>query len=153
MVAINSGYTADAPPKMATALILKLVGLEKELMSSDSELTIHVVGSPAMAATFHKVLGLSIGKYKVSMVTASDDLPSEKPSVLCLSDTTKLSETIEYTRREKVLSVTNIPELVAKGISLGVGVGDNGKPEILLNMSSSVKEGLDWDPAILKIIK
>jgi len=40
--------------------------------------------------------------------------------------------------------------LTTLGISLGIGLED-GKPKILLNLSASKDEGIDWNPAILKI--
>jgi hypothetical protein len=46
--------------------------------------------------------------------------------------------------------MTGIPDLVPKGISLGIGLS-GGKPKILLNLSSSKDEGIDWNHAILKV--
>lgn len=155
LIAITgSGYASEAiPDEVAAALIVKLVPMEKGLMSIGGDIVIHVIGSPTLADALRKAVGKPIGKCKLSKVTDGDDLPTEKPAVLILADAAKISEAIEYTYKEKVLSVTNKPELVEKGISLGMGIGDNGKPKILLNMTASVEEELDWNPAILKIAK
>lgn len=50
-----------------------------------------------------------------------------------------------------MLTVTNDPGIVSDGATLGVVVGDDGKPKILLNLTSSVEEGVDWNPAIMKV--
>jgi hypothetical protein len=65
----------------------------------------------------------------------------------------KLQETVSYTRTQKILSVTAQPELVQRGVTLGVGIGNDGKPKVLLNLSSTVEENLSWNPAVMKIAK
>ena len=49
-----------------------------------------------------------------------------------------------------MLSITGNPDLASKDVSLIVGIS-NGKPKILLNLSSSKGEGIEWNPAILKV--
>ncbi|PWB75292.1 hypothetical protein C3F09_02725 [candidate division GN15 bacterium] len=142
----------DAPPDVASALIIKLLALEKNL-AAGSEVSIHVIGSPALAEAFSKAVGIPIGAAKLGKVTGGDILPPAKPSVVCLADAAKASMVTEYTRREKVASVTCAPKAVEAGIALGVGVGDDGKPEVLLNMAASKAEGLNWNPAILKVAR
>ena len=44
------------------------------------------------------------------------------------------------------------PSLSASGVTLGFGV-TGGKPKILLNLTSSVDEACDWNPAIMKVAK
>ncbi len=153
LAAAGDGLAADAPPDVASALIIKLVALEKSLVGVGGDIVIHVMGSPAIAEALNKAVGISIGKGKLAKVTGGDAIPAEKPTVLCLADATKVAEVTAYTRKEKVLSVTNLPDLVGKGISLGIGVGDSGKPEVTLNITASKAEGLDWNPAIMKIAK
>ena len=153
MLAIGSfSFAKDAPPDVASALIVKLLAMEKNL-AAGSEISIHVIGSPALAEAFTKAVGIQIGSAKLAKVTADDNLPSYKPSVVCLADASKAAMVTEYTRREKVASVTSSPQAVEAGISLGVGVGDDGKPEVLLNVAASTAEGLNWNPAVLKMAK
>lgn len=153
ILAIGSFCAAkDAPPDVASALIVKLLALEKNL-AGGTEISIHVIGSSALAEAFSKAMGTPIGSARLSRVTGGDILPTYKPSVICLADTSKTAAVTEYTRREKVASVTCAPKAVSDGIALGVGVGDDGKPEVRLNMAASKAEGLNWSPAILKVAK
>jgi hypothetical protein len=140
---------AKAPPEIQAALCVKLIGFDKTLSGN---ISICVIGAPEFAAEMKKGIGKDIGNAKLASVSESAGLPSEKPSVLYLGDAAKLDEVIAYSRANKVLSITGIPELVEKGIALGIGVSE-GKPKVLLNMTSSKEEGRDWNPAILKIAK
>ncbi len=143
-------YAEDkAPPEIQAALFVKLIGFDKTLSGN---ISICVIGAPEFAAEMKKGIGKDIGSVKLASVSESAGLPSEKPSVVYLGDTSKLAEVIAYTRSNHILSMTGIPELVEKGISLGIGVSE-GKPKVMLNMTSSKEEGRDWNPAILKVAK
>ncbi len=156
LLLIVSTYTVKAsepPPEIVSALIIKLMPFEQTLMSGNGDMTIHVIGSTALADALQKVVGWQIGSRKLGTVTVSDNLPSEKPDVLCITDEKILIEAIEYSRKEKILSMTNDLELVKKGVSLGIGVNEKGKPSISLSLESSKKENLNWNSAVLKIAK
>ena len=86
-------------------------------------------------------------------VTASDGLPATPPNILYIGTADAVAGALVYTHEKKIMSITSIPELIQKGITLGLELGDDGKPKILLNLSSSKEEGLDWNPAIMKIAK
>ncbi|HDL01881.1 MAG TPA: DUF4154 domain-containing protein [candidate division Zixibacteria bacterium] len=149
----TTSYAGDAPPNMASGLIMQLLTFEKSLMSTGGDISIHVVGSTGLADELKKSIGWKISKCTLSKVTESDALPTSQVNILVIADAKIVSKAIEYTRSNKVLSITNKPELVEKGISLGIGMNDSGGQSITLNMTASKKEGLDWNPAILKIAK
>jgi len=138
-----------APVNIQTSLFLKLLVFNKDI-SQDDKVSVYVIGNPDFAAEMKKEIGTKIGKATLSDVAEGVNLPSQKPSVIYLGDISKLDEIIRYTRENKLLSITGIPDLVSKGISLGVGISD-GKPKVLLNMSASKEEDIPWNPAILKI--
>lgn len=138
-----------APPKIQAAIFLKLLAFSKDLGSA-GDISVHVIGSPEFADEMKKTVGREIGKSKIVSVEETSELPSRKPSVIYVGNPAKLEEIIAYSRSSKVLSITGIPDLVAKGVTLGIGVAE-GKPKILLNVSASEKEGLAWNPAIMKI--
>ena len=135
----------DVPAPIAAALFVKVIGFEKNI--SNAEITIYVLGSSELALELKK----AIGQANIKNVLSGNNLPTTKPSVIFIADESKMAAAIEYTRKNKILSVTNIPDLVAKGITLGFGIGADNKPKILLNLNSSVEEGLDWNPAIMKV--
>ena len=137
--------TKNAPAAVAAALLVKVLGFEKNI--SAGEITIYVLASPAIAAALKTVMG----ETNIKHVHSGNNLPASKPSVLFIGDESKLSAAIEYTRKNKVLSATSVTDLVIKGVSVGFGIGDNNKPKILLNINSSAEEDLEWNPAIMKV--
>ena len=142
-----------APPNMASGLILQFLAFEKNLMSTDTEMKIHIIGDQDLADEMKKSIGTKIGNRNLSSITNSNSLPSDEIDVLIISNDKKIDEAIAYTRKNKIPSITNNPELVEKGISLGVGMNETGGQVILVNLSATVEENLDWKPVILKIAK
>lgn len=145
--------TAETSPDVTAPLIVKLAGFEKNLSGSSKDLSIYVMGSPAMYAVLGNMIGTKIGNSTIANVMSGADLPIIQPAILYLGDQSKTADAIKYTRAKKILSVSGIPDLVNSGITLGIGLGDDGKPSILLNIESSKEENLVWNPAILKIAK
>ena len=120
-------------------------------LAGGGDITIYVLGDNDIAAELKKAVGQAIGKSTLKQVESGAELPGEKPSCLFVGDPVMFSSATKYTREQKILSITAHPDLVSKGLSLGIGLGDDGKPKILLNLSSSAAEELDWNPAIMKI--
>jgi hypothetical protein len=145
MTAHSLAQIKDAPATIAAALLVKVIGFEKNISKSD--ISIYVLGSSEITAELKK----AIGKANIKIVTSGKNMPAEPPTILFLCDAGKVDEAMNYTRKNKVLSATNLTDLISKGITLGFGVGTDNKPKILLNLNSSVEEGLDWNPAIMKV--
>jgi YfiR/HmsC-like len=139
----------NAPANMAAALSFKILALENNI-SGAGDITIYVLGSTEMTGEYTKGVGQSIGGSKLTSVTGGTDLPATKPNIIFVGDEASLAKALEYSHANKVLTVTNLVDLVSKGVTLGIGV-EGGTPKILLNLSSSVSEGLDWQPAIMSI--
>lgn len=138
-----------APIPIQAAIFLKLMEFDKNI-SSGGTITIYVVGSPDFAAAMKKAEGKAVGAATIGKVIEGTGVPTEKPSVIYIGSESVLSQLQTYTSTNKVLSITGNPELVAKGVSMSVGISD-GKPKIMLNLSASKDEGIDWNPAILKV--
>jgi hypothetical protein len=141
-----------APPNLAASLIVKLAAFEKGVSNSPS-VTIFVLADPKVAAELEKGIGTAIGQSKLSRVLSGNRLPAEKPTLLFVGAGAKPEEAIAYSRSQKILSVTANPEWIARGVSLGVGVGNDGKPKVLLNLTATAEENGDWNPAIMKLAK
>ena len=141
----SHGQTKEAPASITAALLVKVIGFEKNISAND--IIIYVLGSNDLYSELKKI----IGQANFKVVQSGNTLPSSKPSILFVADQGKVDDAIKYTQQNKVLSATNIPDLVSKGVTLGFGIGDDNKPKILLNVTSSAKEGLDWNPAIMKV--
>jgi hypothetical protein len=138
-----------APAALQAALFLKLLGFNKNISSSGT-ISIYVVGSSDFAAEMKKAEGKPVGNATIGKVVEGTGAPSEKPSVIYIGSESSLSQILTYTKANKILSMTGNPDLVSKDVTLAVGTSE-GKPKIMLNLSSSKEEGIDWNPAILKV--
>ena len=142
----------DAPANVAAAITAKLIAFEKNISGTAQDISIYVMGDAAVAAEYKKAIGKNIGKATLKKVDSGDGVPTSKPNILFVGKSANVGKALEYSRANKILSITGIVDYVNKGVTLGVGV-EGGKPKILLNLSSSSDEGLDWNPAIIKIAK
>jgi hypothetical protein len=147
-----AGQVLPAPPELAAALLVKLAAFEKRVAAS-GDVTVFVLGDSRAAAEFQKCVGAPVGPSRLAAVTAGAALPSESPSILFVGDRADVKAAVAYTQSRKILSATADPARVVDGVSLGVGVGADGRPRIVLNLSSSSEEDLDWNPAILKLAR
>jgi hypothetical protein len=146
------GQAKEAPPNVIAALIVKLAALEKNI-SGAGDVSVYVLGSADVAAELKKLSGEKIGGATLSAVMEGAGMPGVKPHILYIGDGTKLGAATSYTQSNKALSVSGVPGSAEKGASLGLEIGDDGKPKITLNLTSSKAEGLDWNPAIMKIVQ
>lgn len=144
--------TLEAPENLVAALLVKLSAFEKTI-SSSGNVIVYVLGDPKVAVELQKVVGETIGQSKLALVLFGDKLPDEIPNILYVGKTTKLVQALAYSRKNKILSVTGIPELVKEGVTLGIGVGNDGKPKVILNLNSTIEENLLWNPAIMKVAR
>jgi len=139
----------EAPAKLQAALFVKSLAFNKGL-ASGGDISIYVMGSPEFATAMKSGIGKPVGQARISAVTTGEGLPTEKPEVIYVGNASMTNTVIEYTRANGIMSMTGQPDQVKKGVALGVGVRE-GKPKILLNLSASKAEGIDWNPALLKI--
>ena len=138
-----------APVDVQVAIFLKLLAFDKNI-SAGGSITVYVVGSHDFAEAMKKALGKAVGASTIGNVSEGSGAPSEKPSAVYIGTESVLAQMLSYTTANKVVSMTGVPELAQKGVTLTVGVSD-GKPKILLNISASKDEGIEWNPAILKV--
>lgn len=137
------------PPKIQAALFLKILAFNNDI-NKGGDITLYVISSPGFASEMKKSVGKKIGKSKMATISEGAALPSQKPSAIYIGESAKLDEVLSYTRSNQVLSITGFPGLVAKGVTLGLGSA-GGRPKILLNVSASKDESINWSPAIYKI--
>ena len=144
---LHSEDLSEAPAKIQAGIFFKLFSFNKNL---SGDVSVFVLNNEDLAAKLKKAIGKKIGASKLASVESGTSVPNKKYDIIYSSDATQLSAVIAYSRKNKSLSITGNPELVSKGITLGVGLL-NKKPKILLNISSSKEEGINWNPAILKV--
>ena len=136
---------SKAPAKLQAALILKLLAFYTNL--GGDPFTIHVIGAPDVAAELKGLVGKTAGKATLNGVTEGD-APSGDAKVIYVGK--DVPGNTSFTQSKQVLSVTGDPAFVSQGVTLGIGIEGN-KPKIILNLSSSKAEGINWNPAILKV--
>ena len=147
-VGLSSPLVAQdkAPAKLQAALLLKILAFYTNL--GDKPFTIHVVGAPDIAKELKALVGKTAGKATLNAVNEGSGAPGSPAEVVYVgSDPAGITA---YTQSNKVLSVTGIPSFVNDGVTLGIGI-ENKKPKIILNLSSSKAEEINWNPAILKV--
>jgi hypothetical protein len=152
LVTSAAGQVLPAPPELAAALLVKLAAFEKRTAAA-GDVTVYVLGDARAAAEFRKCVGTPIGTSRLARVGSGTVLPSEAPSILFVGEKADVKAAVGYSQNRKIMSAAADPARVTEGVSLGVGVGTDGKPKIVLNLSSSSEEDLDWNPAILKLAK
>lgn len=139
-----SAATQAAPAQLQSALILKLLPYYQNL--GDKNFTIHVVGSEDIAKKLRENIGVQIGKATLVNVTTGDT-PINGAAVVYIA---KGADALNWTQKNKVLSVSGDPNMVSQGVTLGISLED-GKPKVFLNLRTSKAEGADWNSAILKV--
>jgi len=149
---LTFGQEREAPPYVAAALIIKLAAFETNISSSE-EVSIYILGESEITAELEKGIGQAIGSAKLASVGSGNTLPEEKPSILVIGSSEKKDIGIEYSQQFDILTMTGHIDLVDDGVTLGFGIGENGKPVIKLNLSSTVLENVSWNPAIMKLAK
>ena len=135
----------NPPADLTAALILKVAGFEQGLSKKRNPLVIYVLGAPDVAESLRAGVGRQIGSAIVGKVLAGNNLPAEKPDILYVGNEVKSKVALIYSQAKKVLSVSSVPSVVRQGVSLGISVGSNRKPLILINRSASAIEGNHWN--------
>lgn len=83
------------------------------------------------------------------------DLPISNPLHLLIITTgngEKIEKVIDLTRQRKILSFSTSPELVEKGVSIGIDLAED-KMQIVVNYEATKKEGSDFSANLLKICR
>lgn len=136
------GVFDPAPPELAAALLCRLAGMRLE--PAESEIVVHVMGDREVASALKALQGRSVGAVTLREVSSGTRLPEEAPSILYIADKTQVSHVASYCRANKVLSVSGQPEIFSYGTAIGIGVGEGGRPLIILNSKLATSEGWLW---------
>ena len=142
---------------LASKIILKIMMLDRELQAKcGGEIVVGVIGSRGATRAFSALQGEPIDKDGTVRVVRVVELkklpPAVQPTFVFAGKNADPKLVTKYTRDKNVLSVTNVPDHVNAGVTLGIGV-ENNRPKVLLNLTGSEAERMSWDPKILKISK
>ena len=142
----------EAPLNIQAALLVKLLALNQNV-NRGGDLVIYVVGAPKFAQTMKPAIGRNIGKSKLANVEELDHVPEAAPSgpaVLYVGQLEPLESCLAYCKKNQILSITGIPDLMDKGITMRIGV-EHKKPAVLLSTTLSTQEGIQWDSKVFAI--
>lgn len=62
-----------------------------------------------------------------------------------------LAAFLRISREYQIITMTGVPEYVAKGVAVGLDLGDDNKPRILINLTSAKLEGVVFDANLLRL--
>ena len=142
--------SADNNAEKATlqaALMLKLLPYYENLKGKNFR--IHCIGAPDVAVQLRTQLGKSFGQGTLRDVTDSTGMPDGHADIVFWGDGADLAA---ITNREGMLSISGNSSFVENGVTLGIVLQGNQRPQILLNLESSRTEGAEWKPAILEVV-
>jgi hypothetical protein len=143
----------DALPQVAVTYGLKVISLQRQFSAKPDGITIYVLGDANVAKAFQTQVNQTIGAMKVAKVLSGDELPSERPDVLFIGDKDKVDQAVLYTRQYKVLSMARNEKLLPRGVTLVVSANREGDTQISMNMSGALLEGVQVNPATLKVVR
>ncbi len=149
---LQGSTVSIAPANIQASLFVKLLPYNKNI-SGGGDVVIYVLDTPAVAKAMKSAVGRKLGKSRLADIIAISKVPKEKPqarAVLYLADRRQVKAATAFCHKHKILSMTGNPALAKQGITLTVGI-ENKKPKILLNLTATKKESIDWHPDILKV--
>jgi ABC-type phosphate/phosphonate transport system substrate-binding protein len=152
-------------------LLLKILTYDRQLEAkAGDELVIGIVSAPrdldsaqaaeAVMNTLHSYLGKTVKRlplqFYVHIYSTPDKfmqwIRSKKIAVLYVTPghDGNLSEMLKISQQLKITTTTGVPDYVYKGVSVGIGARQS-KPQILINLTSSRREGSEFDASLLRI--
>jgi hypothetical protein len=152
-------------------LLLKILTYDRQIEAkAGKELVIGIVSVPrdldaakAMEAVLNTLHGyrektvkrLPLNYYQQTYSTPEkleSWIRSKKISVLYVTPghDHHLDEILSICQKLKITTTTGVPGYVHKGVSVGIGARQS-KPQILINLTSSRREGSEFDASLLRI--
>jgi hypothetical protein len=152
---LSSGVTRadEALPHVTVSTGLKIISMQRQFSVKPEGITVYVLGDSNVAKAFLAMTNQQFGTMKLAKVLSGEDLPAEKPDVLFIGDRNKADQAIKYTRENKVLSMARTDRLITKGVTLTIHASADGSTLISMNMSGALLEGIDVNPATLKVAR
>jgi len=139
-----------APASQVSQAITQACLFEKSI-SAQSDISIYVMGNQDIVKALKAYQGQNLGNVKLAKLEGGSGVPANKPTILILGNPDLVGQASSYCQENGVLSMTNLPKVLKKGISFGIGVNGSGAPALLLNPKQTAKEGKNWNPAIMKM--
>jgi hypothetical protein len=152
-------------------LLLKILTYDRQLEAkAGNELVIGIVSVPrdadaaqateSVMNTLHSYLGKTVKRLPLQFYTHIYSTPEKltqwiqlkKINVLYVTPghDGHLNDLLKVCQNLKITTTTGVPDYVYKGVSVGIGARQ-AKPQILINLTSSRREGSEFDASLLRI--
>lgn len=119
-------------------------------LTSQSEITIYVADSPEFAKSIKQAIKkIDLNKALIKVIHGKE-LPKEKPSLIYIGSQSLAQKIIQYTRANKVLSITGDYDTYKKGATMCAVVNGNKKAQIFINPKGSIEENCNWKNSVFK---
>lgn len=159
MLAVSpaSAQVGKGTPSFTAFNLVKIISMEKHLSGSGKEVSVYVMNDPDLQAELQKMVGQPIGQATLKEVSGGSKLPDHHVDVIYIGNpddylfnSALMQSFLQYTKDNKILSVTHEAMLIYKGVALGIGSMD-GTPKFYINLRTSADSGLDWNKAVIKL--
>jgi hypothetical protein len=142
-----------APADQVSQMVSMACVFEKNI-STQTECNIYVYNNDDIQKAIASFKGQKLGNATLKSLESGNTVPVNKPDIILIGDKRNFAEILAYCNDNDVLSLTNIPELVKKGVTLGMGVEvSSGTPKLLINPTGVAEQGKNFNPAIMKMAK
>ncbi len=125
----------------------------EKTISKQAECSIYIYDNEEIEKAIKSFEGQKLGNATLSSLTAGDIIPTSKPDIVIIGNKKNYKEILAYCDENDILALTNIPTLVKKGVSLGMGVDNAGQAKLLINPKGVANQGRNFNPAIMKMAK
>lgn len=146
----------SVPVSIQSAFFMKILSYDRSLQSK-SEIKIGILAGKqqdSITSDFNSLAGKKIGNssFSVSKVSFAN---MDSVDVLYVPPGNKdnIDSISKKSQNKSILTITGVPSYVEGGISIGLGLKSNSKPEILVNMGSIKSEKHDISSQLLKLAK
>ena len=141
----------ELPAKLQVALMSKIFAMESKL-AKQKNISIFVLNAPRIYELLVADIGFKMGNSILLKVDKGNDIPTNKYDIIYIGSFNKESLAINYTAKNKVMSLYPVIKGMKNYGSLGLGI-KSGKPLFLLNLHQSQAENLNWNPTILRVAR
>ncbi len=141
-----------ADPSQVSQMLSMACVFEKNIAAL-TECNVYVYDNADIEAAISSFKGQKLGNATLKSLTAGNTLPTSKPDIILIGNKNNYAEILAYCNENDVLSLTNIPSLVKKGVTLGMGIDGSGTAKLLINPKGVAEQGRNFNPAIMKMAK
>jgi hypothetical protein len=160
------------PAESQVPLLLKILTYDRHFETKAGREVVvgivYVAGDPEsrnaaeeVGQTFYKFAGKTVKKIPVKFVMVEYTSAAEveklfkaqnvKVVYVTPGNARNIVDLVRISQANGLTSATGVPEYVKKGIAVGVGMRQDKKPQIHINLKSSKSEGSEFDASLLQI--